>query len=133
MNCPHCQKDFPENYDAAWCPFCGKDLSMPEKEQKVQPTAYKINWLLFWLVLLAPAAISFLAAMAKMDNIAILCPIVGGGIAGIFCATMLARRIGRTTESKILLGLLFSILLPLFSFGLGFAGCSLGGFQLNIH
>src|SRR5262245_12891537 len=88
----------------------------------------KINWLVFFILLLAPAVLTLLAASAKVDGLAVGCPLVGGGIAGIVCGTMLARRVGRTSGSKILLGVVFAVLLGLLSFGLGFAGCMLGGF-----
>ena len=133
MKCPHCQKELPENYGAGWCPFCGCDLAASETGLTVRPATYKINWLLFWIVLLAPAAVAFLASLANFEGIAVFSPIFGGLIAGNVCATVLARRMGRTRGSKILLGMLFSVLLSALSFGLGFAGCSLGGFQMNFH
>jgi hypothetical protein len=97
----------------------------------LEPTPRKTNWLIFFGLLLAPAVFALLAASAKADGFAIACPLVGGGLAGIACGTMLAR--GRTHGNKILLGIVFAVLLGSLSFGLGFAGCVLGGFKMDFR
>jgi hypothetical protein len=99
----------------------------------LEPTPHKTNWLIFFGLLLAPALLALLAASAKADGLAIACPLVGGGLAGIACGTMLARQMGRTPGNKVLLGVLFAVLLGSLSFGLGFAGCMLGGFKMDFR
>ena len=93
----------------------------------------KTNWLLFFGLLLAPAVLALLAAKSKVDGLAIACPLVGGGIAGIVCGTMLARQVGRTHRNMILSGVLFAFLLGSLSFCLGFAGCMIGGFKMDFR
>jgi hypothetical protein len=101
--------------------------------ESVPPPLHKINWLVFFILLLAPAVLTLLAASAKLDGLAVGCPLVGGGMAGIACGTMVARRVGRTPGSKMFLGIVFAVLLGLLSFGLGFAGCMLGGFKMDFR
>jgi hypothetical protein len=101
--------------------------------ESTSPPLPKINWLVFFILLLAPAVLTLFAASAKADGLAVGCPLFGGGMAGIACGTILARRVGRTLGGKVLLGVVFAALLGLLSFGLGFAGCMLGGFKLDFR
>ena len=126
--CPACGREveFDSNANAASCPHCGK--SLPE----VVPPA-TANLLIFFAVLLAPAVLALLGALGKIEGLAVGSPLVGGGIAGIICGIMLARRVGRSTGSRIGLGILFVALFAFVSFTLSFFGCLLGGFQMNMH
>jgi hypothetical protein len=99
----------------------------------LEPAPRKTNWLIFFGLLLAPAVLALLAASAKADGLAIACLLVGGSLAGITCGTMLAKKMGRTHGNKILLGVMFAVLLGSLSFGLGFAGCMLGGFKMDFR
>ena len=98
-----------------------------------EATAGKMNWGIFFGVLLAPAVVSLLAATAKVDGLAKACPFVGGSLAGIACGTILARHVGRTYVGRILLGIVFAVLLGSLSFYLGYVGCALGGYKMEIH
>jgi hypothetical protein len=99
----------------------------------LEPTPRRTNWLVFFSLLLAPAVLTLLAASAKADGLAVACSLIGGGLAGIACGTMLARQLGRTQGNKILLGVVFAVLFGSLSFGLGFAGCMVGGFKMDFR
>lgn len=126
--CPGCGREveFDSNADAANCPHCGRPL--PE----VVPPAAS-NLLIFFAVLLAPAVLALLGALVKSEGLAVGSPLVGGGLAGIICGIMLARRFGRSTGSRFGFGILFVALFAVVSFTLSFFGCLLGGFQMNMH
>ena len=93
----------------------------------------KINWIIFFIVLLAPALLTLCAAKAGVEGAAVGCPLIGGGIAGIVCGIMLGRRLGRTQGAKVGLGILFTAVFGFLSFALGFVGCMVGGFQMNFR
>jgi len=89
------------------------------------------QWILILALLLGPAILALFAAMAKLDILATASPLLGGGIGGIYCGTLLARRLGKTTSAKVLLGILFSGVFGCCIVGVGFFGCMLGGFHLD--
>ena len=130
MKCPHCQKELPENYGAAWCPFCGQNFSA-HANSSLPPA--RLNWWVFFAILLAPGLLALLGALLKVEALSVASPLFGGPIAGIICGILLARRIGRTLQARIGLGFLFVALLGFLSFALGFTGCMAGGFQMNFH
>ena len=136
MNCPHCQKEFPEDYGAVLCPFCGQNLSAnlspPLPANPSLPPA-PMNWWIFFAILLAPAVLALLGSLVKVEALSVASPLFGGPIAGIICGIRLARRVGRTTQTRIGLGFLFVVLLGFLSFALGFTGCMVGGFKMNFH
>jgi hypothetical protein len=93
----------------------------------------RINWFVFLLVLLAPALLSAIGAQIKSDGLAVGGVFAGSPVAGIFCGVLMGRRFGRTTGSRIVLGIVFTIVFGAVSFVLSCFGCSLGGFNLKIH
>lgn len=128
IKCPGCgeQVQFvyhPEGQDS--CPNCGGP-------PPTQPPSGKFNWLLFLGVLLAPAMLSLGGAIGKIDGLAVGTPLVGGAIAGLLCGIYLARRVGRTSASRLWLGFLFVGVFACVSFMLSFFGCLLGGYQLRM-
>lgn len=108
------------------CPQCGAPLP---------PALPKTNLKWWWLViaLLVPPVVTLLCALGKMEGPAVLVPLVGGGGAGIFCGVMLGRHVGRTSGTRLLLGVVFTGLFGLASFILSFCGCLAGGFAMNLH
>jgi hypothetical protein len=136
MNCPHCQKELPENYGAVYCPFCGQNLpahsAAPLPANPPLPPV-PVNWWIFFAILLAPAILALIGSLLKVDGLSVGSPLIGGAIAGIVCGILLARRVGRTTPTRIGLGFLFVALMGFLSFALGFTGCMVGGFKMNLH
>src|SRR5271169_3341166 len=133
MNCPSCQKELPADYAAAWCPFCGRDF--PDSRADLvqhELSPVKTNWLIFFSVLLAPVLLTMLAVLsgAKNGNASPGIAFVGGGAAGIACGAMLGRKIGKTTPTRILFGVLFAVTLMVVCIGMSCLGCLASGFQL---
>lgn len=93
----------------------------------------RINWFLFLLVLLAPALFTVLGARSKSDGLAIGSALFGSLAAGIVCGVWVGLRFGRTTVWRFALGIVFTFVLGVLSLVLACFGCSLGGFNLNIH
>lgn len=104
-----------------------------EPPQAPAPIQHKVNWLIFFAALLAPPVLTLFAAMSKSDGAAVACPLIGGGIVGIICGIMLARRVGRTQGSRVLLGFVFTAVFGFLSFALGFVGCMMGGFKMDFR
>lgn len=128
IKCPGCgqEVEFVSTPDGLNCPRCG---SPPP----AITSSARINWLIFFAVLLAPAVVALLGAMVKSEELAVGSPLVGGGLAGIICGIMLGRSVGRTSAARVLLGILFVGVFGCVSFILSFFGCLLGGFQMNMH
>ena len=128
IKCPGCgqELEFVSTPDGLNCPQCG---SLPPALE----SSSKINWLIFFAVLLAPTVFALLGAMGKIEGLAVGSPLVGGGLAGIICGIMLGRRVGRTSAARVWLGILFVGLFGCVSFILSFFGCLMGGFQMNMH
>ena len=106
-------------------------LSTPPPEPATRLPPAQTNWLLLAGLLLAPAGLALLAAVAKVGGTITVCiPVVGGTIAGIAWGTVLGRRIGKTLGGKILLGVVIGAAFACVSFGLGYGGCMMGGFNI---
>lgn len=102
-----------------------------ESPPPAAPLRRRVNWLLVFPLLLAPAVLSLLAASAKSDGLAIGAALLGGGLAGIICGVHIARCVGKTSGARVLLGFVFCGVLGFLSFCLGFAGCMMGGFKMD--
>lgn len=140
MNCPHCQKELPDNYGARWCPFCGKDLpasatyavEMPPSAASLKPV--KINWLIFISALLVPPLLTMLTALSTAGrNSELLVPpfvgVCGGVTAGIYCGVVLGLRLGQTLSGRIIGGALLSVPMVIVCVMLCFFGCTIGGYK----
>jgi hypothetical protein len=138
MNCPHCQRKLPENYGAAWCPFCREDLSSKaEPPQKLPPL--KFRWRLFLCILLSPALLTLLSAttmrflMPKPMNegVSPVIALVGGAIGGVICGVMLGFQSGGNLPTRIMLSILMSAIMIVVCIVLCFFGCGIGGYQMR--
>jgi hypothetical protein len=125
MNCPHCQKKLPENYSAGWCPFCGRDL-FPDQSPSIESA--KINWLVFFTVLLAPAVLSLIGVALNIGTLIVSGTFGGSLVAGAVCSGMLDERYGYSSVVRWLL----AAVLALLSFALCFGGC-LAGVMIGKH
>jgi hypothetical protein len=139
MNCPHCQQELPENYGAAWCPFCGKNW-LPEAKpfQKLPPV--KFRWRLFLCVLLSPALLTLLSAATMRfvisshptgEGVSPTIALAGGTIGGVICGVMLGWN-SRTLSARIALSVLMSAIMIIVCIMLCCFGCGIGGYQMRI-
>lgn len=83
------------------------------------------------MILVVPAILAFIGAAIKLDSLAVASPLIGGGIGGIYCGQLFARRFGKTAGVKILLGLVVGCVAASTIVGIGFGGCMLGGFTVR--
>lgn len=96
----------------------------------------KMRWWVFFAVLLAPPILTFLSAYShrgfkgEPDTPAVC--LVSGVVAGIVCGTMLAVRLSSSYAGRIFLGIVFSCILTVVCIFLGFGGCTVGGYSLQI-
>ena len=132
MNCPHCQKELPENFTGDNCPACGQALN----REVAAPVRRKFHALLFFAALLAPPLLTLLAASLtdkSNDGLPVGIGFFGGGAAGILCGILLGIFLGTKPVSRFILSFVFvAVFVPVCVF-LCFLGCSAGGFQLNLH
>jgi predicted RNA-binding Zn-ribbon protein involved in translation (DUF1610 family) len=133
--CPHCQKELPENYGAAWCPSCGKDLIAHSDSEKIRHGGGEIRWCVFFILFFAPILLTILAVLlsAKNGSAPPAIAFLGGGVSGIICGAMLGHRIGRTIGARIGLGILFAIMLVVADITMDCFGCLASGYQVNFH
>jgi hypothetical protein len=135
MNCPHCQKELPENYDAAYCLFCGRSYS-PEVNQTLQTVpSVRLNVKVFFLLLFMPPVATLISAWVnhtQNESCSVIIGFFGGGAAGIACGIMLGLRVGNTVLARIGLGMLFSAVFAIVCIALCFLGCNLGGYQMRL-
>jgi hypothetical protein len=140
MNCPHCQKELPEDYSAMWCPFCAKYLTPKAEPPPPLPSA-KLNWRIFLCALLGPALLTLISAAtmrflispgsmneAVTPYVVFIC----GPIGGVICGVMLGFQGGRNLPVRIILSLVMvTIMIPV-CVVLCFFGCGIGGYQMRI-
>jgi hypothetical protein len=139
MNCPHCQNELPENYCAAWCPFCREDLSSKAEPPQKSPLV-KFNWRLFLCALLSPALLTLLSAVAMRflilsqptgEGVSPMLALVGGTIGGVICGVMLGFQSGGNLPIRIMLSILMSVIMIVVCIMLCFFGCGIGGYQMR--
>ena len=116
MNCPYCQKEWPEPYGVAPCPFCGREIYIDNP----LPAGHKMNWPLFYIVLLAPAILTLIGGYMHVGVVVFSSTFIGSLIAGILSGGMLARY--RNMRGGLAVLLVFG--LCVFSFILCFVGCA---------
>jgi len=139
MNCPHCQKELSENYGAAWCPFCGKDLPTENSKPLQELPPVKFNWRMFLCALLSPALLTLLSAAAMRfilskpmnEGVSPWVGFVGGTIGGIICGVMLGFQGGKNLPVRILLSILMSAVMIVVCIMLCLFGCGIGGYQMR--
>jgi FtsH-binding integral membrane protein len=93
----------------------------------------KLHWPWFALALLVPPILTFATALAGWTDFPVICPFVGGGLAGLVCGILLGRRLGRTTPAVVLLSVLFVLIFAAVSFCLCFGGCLVGNYKLDMR
>ena len=93
----------------------------------------RLNWLIVIGLLLGPGIVALIGASTKVDAIAVGSPLAGGAVGGIIFGVMAGRRFGKTVLAKILLGACCAAVFGCLTFGIGFFGCAMGGFQLDMR
>jgi hypothetical protein len=125
MNCPHCQKELPANYGGVYCTACGNDLPLAPGVAGPLDPGQKINWPWFFVCLFAPVLLTMITVRlpSQAGGFAVLFVLLGGPISGGMCGVMLSRRLGRTAESKVLLGMLLVPAMMVVCVAMNFFGC----------
>lgn len=119
MNCPHCQKELPENLGNHPCPACGEIISAGSPQKK--SGSFKLL-----MILVAPAVITMLVAMLKLSNATTIWILISSPAAGLICGLMLTRST-KNIALRIFLALLLGTLLAVFCLISCFFGCALAG------
>jgi hypothetical protein len=118
MNCPYCQKELPGGYGITPCPFCGREIYF--EHIPIPPNRLRINWLVFYIVLFAPTVFNLVGALTNNGFIIFGSTFGGSVVAGIICASMLARY----REMRGWLKVMLAFALVMTSFILCFIGCA---------
>jgi uncharacterized protein YacL len=105
----------------------------PENSALESKSSRPINGFLVAGLILGPALLSLVAAMAKLESLAASIPVVGGILGGIICGVLFGGRMGKSVGVKVALGFLFAIIFFVLTLGLGFFGCMLGGYSLRFN
>ncbi len=101
----------------------------PKTSQPVPEIRRPVHWFLLVGVILGPPVLTWLAALAKIDPVAVAIPFLGGIAAAVVSGAAFLRHFGRTSALKVLIGLACAFVFGLVTFVLCFVGCSMGGFQ----
>jgi len=139
MVCPHCQQELPEKYSASYCFRCSGALQpqdpVYEARSRHSLPPFKLNWWIFFAVLLAAPLLTSLAAFLGKGQVnEAVSPVIGlvGGIGcGIACGILLALRVGKRIETRIALGIAFAVVFAVVCVLLSFFGCA-ASYQLRI-
>lgn len=118
MNCPYCQKELPGAYGITPCPFCGKEIYF--EQIPLPPNRPRIYWLFFYIILFAPALFNLVGILTNNDFMVFGSTFGGSVVAGIICASILARY----REMRGWLAVLLAFALVISSFIFCFIGCA---------
>ena len=106
---------------------------LPQTSTTIPSGPVRINWLAFWIVLLAPTVLTIGAVLAgsQKGDTAPVIALIGGGISGIVCGALLGRRFGQTTGMKVLLGIVFAAVFVVVCIAMSCCGCLVSGYNLK--
>jgi len=110
-------------------------LASAEPPPQASRAAQNTNWLIFWIALLAPAIGSCIggALDSRNGSVAPLITLVGGGVAGIICGSMLGRRLGKIQGAKFVLGIILALVMIVVCVGMSCFGCLVTGCQMRFN
>lgn len=134
MNCPHCQKELPENQTSLLCPFCGQGLAS-QIDFLDKSTPVKFQWPIFLCALLMPPVLTLLSAalhQSPNDNVSPMLGMVAGIIGGIICGVMLGFKSSRNIFVRISLSIVMSAIMVVVCIVLCCFGCTAGGYKLEM-
>ena len=127
--CPKCQAVVLS--ESAACPICHYEPKPSSSPPVIPNRTPQVRWLVFFLVLLAPAVLT--VATARIEEFWPIPVFFLSLVSAIYCGVWLALRVCRTTVARVLTGIAFSGAFYVVSFILCCAGCSLAGVSVNIH
>jgi hypothetical protein len=136
MKCPTCQQELPTGHSGPDCPRCGAAIqSPPTLDVVVQAPGLKLNLLVFYMILFAPVLLTIVAVqlMPKSSDTAPVVAFIFGTASGVLCGILLGRRFGKSLESRIGLGILFSLIMVVVCVGMSCFGCLASGYQLDFR
>lgn len=84
-------------------------------------------------MLVLPPFCALMAAAAGLRDAAPFVALAGGGVAGIACGTLLALHFARTTEGRVVLGFLLSIVFVVVCITASSFGCLAGGYRFDLR
>lgn len=121
--CPACGRALPDAFNGGACPACGHNRreSLSKEDWKAW------GWMLFWIVLLAPAALTFGTLDLRNPGAGAGIPIVGSLISAVICGTWTSLRVSSRVGIRILTAILLIGPFFLLSFFLCFIGCAARG------
>lgn len=128
-NCPKCNEASEDNCDSCW--KCGtsrnsKPAAEPMAAQSPSPRPSKTNWPLASGIMLAPAALSLVAAFAGAANGAAFFTFFGSAVAAILVGYLEAGRFADSQSARVILSLLVAIPAYVVCLMLCFCGCAAG-------
>jgi hypothetical protein len=135
MRCHNCGNELPLD-DAVVCPVCGKALPQQGAgASELAPGPARVNWLLFFAVLLTPPLLTALIVQGgrQTEGLAVCSALLGGTLGGVAGGIMLGRRFGSTSQTRIGLGIVLAGVLSVVCIGLSCFGCLAGGFHLDFR
>jgi hypothetical protein len=95
----------------------------------------RINWLLFFAVLLAPTLLTIVVVKTgkRSADAAVGVALLGGVASGITCGILLGRRVGKSAEARVGLSIVFALILCVVCIGINCFGCLAGGYKLDLR
>src|ERR1022692_1417801 len=120
MNCPHCQKELPDNLLASICPHCRQALPTP-----IFQSAW-VDWKKIILLSFAPAMLCLLSMIMRLQIISVLVGIFGSLGGGLFSARLLMAGFNLTGVKRNLVHFLAAIILSGLNCSFCFLGCTSG-------
>jgi hypothetical protein len=115
---------------SAQFPFMTPPVITPEIADPPSPPA-KLNWFLFLLAIFLPTIATILAVQMKSKDLAPAFAVLGGGLSGIAGGILLALRFGRTSGSRLALGLGMAVVVGLACITMNCFGCLASGYKLD--
>ena len=94
---------------------------------------HPIRWVVLVGMILGPPVLTWLAALAKFNPVAVAIPFLGGMAAAVVSWRAFLGHFGRTSALKVLMGIVCAFILGVVTFALSFAGCSIGGFEFDMR
>jgi hypothetical protein len=124
MNCPHCQKELPDGHSGDRCPACGNRLAPESSGGEPLAQTSPINLPLFFALLFAPSACSFIAVALGVLPLGVLFATLGSLVDGVICTCMLSKIIEVSGGRRVALLFFMGIMISGLCFFLSCVGCT---------